>query len=174
MARPYKTASKRIIQRQSNGKFRKTTLADFGISENSGYRYCPDCGYGKKDKWFPIVDTAICPNCSKENSKPIEFKLSDKAIELQLKIKEISEAPFIDPSRMSEYRSLKIDFDNEYSEIKRCYFGNPIEIKYNIYRTEIETVKLYVPRKIKRKKEQIKYIKEQILERLSNNIYFDL
>ncbi len=38
MARPYKTRSKRIIMRASNGRFRKTTGADFGIG------VCPNEG----------------------------------------------------------------------------------------------------------------------------------
>lgn len=174
MSKPYKAPNGRIIQRQRNGKFRKTTLSDFGIAENSDYRYCPDCGYGKKEAWLPIVDSAICPHCGKQNSKPIVFKLSEKAIELQLKIKEISEAPFIDPKRISELRQLQNEFDKEYSETQKCYFGKPFEIDYMIYRSKMPKVKIYVPKTIKGKKEQRKYIKSKLMETISNNVYFDL
>ncbi len=40
MSRPYKARNKRIIPRSSSGRFRKTTMTDFGIGG-----VCPKCNH---------------------------------------------------------------------------------------------------------------------------------
>ena len=49
MARPYKARNKRIINRSSNGRFRKSTFSDIGMAE------CETCG----KLFFPDYDAAV-------------------------------------------------------------------------------------------------------------------
>ena len=62
----YKHPNGRVISRSYNGRFRKTTLADFGISNkqiNDGSKrlYCPKC----KKSCMPIMLSAkrTCEKC---------------------------------------------------------------------------------------------------------------
>ncbi len=68
MARWYKTPSKRLIARGSGGRFRKSTLADIGMSEcgGCGAIFTPDYSSLKGDFIDPramrdLQDT--CPEC---------------------------------------------------------------------------------------------------------------
>ena len=62
----YKHANKCIQMRGSNGRFRHTTLADFGFEEAKRPRICNQC-----DREFrPVVVTGICPGCGAEDSSP--------------------------------------------------------------------------------------------------------
>lgn len=75
----YKYPNKRIIGRDSKGRFKKTTLEDLGFDVNTTYLVCQKCGYGGKEKWMPIVRSGECPNCgNQEGHKEKEFTLSKK------------------------------------------------------------------------------------------------
>jgi len=63
----YKHTNKRIVQRGANGRFQKSTLKNtFGITANTERLICGACGYGKKDHFFPLIDTGFCPKCDKQ------------------------------------------------------------------------------------------------------------
>lgn len=69
MPKPYKAPNGRIIQRSRNGRFRRTTLRDFGISSSElqdGPAVCANCGYGSKETWRPILKTGYCPKCGSQ------------------------------------------------------------------------------------------------------------
>lgn len=60
---------RRIQMRSSNGRFRKSTLRDWGIGDNElqkGSAICANCGYGKEEKWHPILKTGYCPKCNSQ------------------------------------------------------------------------------------------------------------
>lgn len=67
MARPYKTKmSKRIIMRRPNGRFRKTTIEDLGVSRatlQDGPAVCINCGHGADVWWHPVMKEGFCPKC---------------------------------------------------------------------------------------------------------------
>jgi hypothetical protein len=63
----YKHNNKRIQHRSSSGRFRQSTLADFGIQVVKRPRICNNCGH----EWNPIVATGICPNCDAQDSAPV-------------------------------------------------------------------------------------------------------
>lgn len=75
MAKSYKTSSGRIIQRRGNGRFRGTTLQDFGISQSElsdGAMVCLGCGYGSNEYWRPVLKTGFCPKCGSQEKKAVE------------------------------------------------------------------------------------------------------
>lgn len=48
--------------RQSDGRWRKANLTDFGIKNSelqTGKAICADCLH----EWYPILKTGKCPNC---------------------------------------------------------------------------------------------------------------
>lgn len=66
MPRPYRAPNKRLIFRQANGRFRRATWADFGISDDEIQKYpavCVACGHGSDEQWTPILKSAPCPKC---------------------------------------------------------------------------------------------------------------
>ena len=68
----YKASSGRIIQRRSNGRFRQTTLRDFGIAKSeltTGGMICNGCGYGENEYWRPILITGNCPKCGSKDKR---------------------------------------------------------------------------------------------------------
>ncbi len=76
MPRSYRANNKRLINRSGNGRFRKTTLNDFGIGTNElqeGRAICADCGYGSDDckPWYPILKTGYCPECRSQKKKEL-------------------------------------------------------------------------------------------------------
>lgn len=77
MARPYRTrSSKRIIMRSGNGRFRKTTIQDLGVSKSSlqdGPAVCIDCGHGAAEWWHPVMKEGFCPRC--KSTKKISVNL---------------------------------------------------------------------------------------------------
>lgn len=65
MPKSYKTKSGRIIQRRSGGQFRRTTLRDFGITQDQmadSDMTCANCGH----TWRPILKTGYCPKCGSQ------------------------------------------------------------------------------------------------------------
>ena len=117
MARPYKTRSGRIIHRKSSGRFRQSTLADIGLTENTkGYYVCNDCGYGQCEKWLPILEPTECYRCDSKNIEPKKIFLSEKALKLKEEIDKHTKG-FIDPAWFrSEYPELKRKYDIEYNK----------------------------------------------------------
>ena len=73
MAKAYRTSSGRIIQRRGNGRFRGTTLQDFGIAKSDladGNMICAACGYGAgEEKWRPVMKTGYCPKCNSQEKR---------------------------------------------------------------------------------------------------------
>ena len=68
----YKASNGRIIHRKLNGRFRKTSLQDFGISKfqlQIGKAVCADCGFGEIENWKPILKTGFCPKCGSQNKR---------------------------------------------------------------------------------------------------------
>jgi len=73
MPRPYKTGSKRIINRSPNGRFRKTTMLDFGLGG-----FCDVCGHIKIRHYDgndsdPFIDPRLfryrCFTCEPRNTE---------------------------------------------------------------------------------------------------------
>ncbi len=134
MAKHYKTNSGRIIMRSKNGKFRKTTLADIGITVNSDYYVCNDCGFGEHDyreneRWLPIVKPDTCPNCKSKNIQAKKIQLSELYQQIQNEIEKNTRGT-IDPVWMrNEYPELKRKLENEYSRCLDKSFDIPQTMK---------------------------------------------
>jgi len=121
----YKAPNKRIIMRGSDGKFRITTLKDFGFKEASDIFYICVCGYGEDESWHPLLETGICPKCG---SKEKDFekmrerfaegfnndvqKLNTEELQIFYYLETILHNPMIDPRELSNYREKLISFCN--------------------------------------------------------------
>lgn len=117
MPKPYKARNKRIINRANNGRFRKTNLSDLGISESeiaTGYSVCANCGYGKEEDWTPIMLSAPCPKCnSSEKAKPkLKKEITPEIQQKYQEYKKLTEVRFIDPFKINEINSIRIDLYN--------------------------------------------------------------
>lgn len=69
----YKASNGRLIQRRGNGRFRATTLQDFGVASTDlahGSRRCKACGC----VWQPILVAGHCPECDACDSEAVEAK----------------------------------------------------------------------------------------------------
>lgn len=90
MPKSYKASNGRIIQRRGNGRFRATTLQDFGISKSDltdGPMICLTCGYGSAEYWRPVMKSGYCPKCGSTEKKPagqLEAGLQPKKTEAGL------------------------------------------------------------------------------------------
>lgn len=65
MSRSFIAPNGRIIRRGSRGRFRRTTLVDFGISNSEladGPMKCAYCGH----VWNPILKSGHCPECGSQ------------------------------------------------------------------------------------------------------------
>lgn len=63
--RAYRAGNGRIINRSGNGRFRRTTLQDFGIAKSeiaTEPKTCAHCGF----VWQPILKCGYCPKCDKQ------------------------------------------------------------------------------------------------------------
>lgn len=73
MPRPYVSPNGRVVIRDAFGRFRRSTLEDFGIAKSelqSGPAVCANCGYGSgEEKWYPILRTGQCPQCGSEEKE---------------------------------------------------------------------------------------------------------
>lgn len=85
MSRSYKARNKRIIQRGRNGRFRKTTMADFGIGG-----VCETCNHFMVrhydgDESEPFIDPRLfryrcftCEPMTEEEQRKADEKLEDE------------------------------------------------------------------------------------------------
>jgi hypothetical protein len=86
MARSYKRSNKSIQLRESNGRFKKATFADFGIEVCKRDRVCNQCG----NQWRPIVATGHCPKCDAQDS--VELPITVEEQEKLDRLKQIRKA----------------------------------------------------------------------------------
>lgn len=62
----------RMQHRLGNGRWRRTTLADFGVHQddvNHGQRFVCECGYGDDGSWEPILLSGVCPACERDEKR---------------------------------------------------------------------------------------------------------
>jgi len=65
MSRFYSMPNGRLIRRGRRGRFTRTTLIDFGISNGeiaTGPMKCAECGH----VWSPILKSGVCPECGSQ------------------------------------------------------------------------------------------------------------
>lgn len=64
----------RAQHRKANGRWRKTTLQDFGVRrEQINQEFVPmvcRCGYGADGQWVPLMLAGICPACRGTDKTP--------------------------------------------------------------------------------------------------------
>jgi len=67
MSRSYKAKNKRITQRSGDGKFRQTTLRDFGFKDSDlsdgSAQVCKSCHHAQR----AILRVWLCHHCGHEN-----------------------------------------------------------------------------------------------------------
>ena len=102
----YKAPNKRIIHRNSQGRFRKTTLTDIGIPQQSicdCEQICLDCGH----RFSPVIKQP-CRKCGSENVVDISetIEITEEIRPLVEEYKEIACVAFIDPFHMNRIEEL--------------------------------------------------------------------
>lgn len=131
--KPYRAKNKRIIQRESGGRFRRTTLKDIGLDPSSlqdGFAICKGCGHGESvdKRWFPIVVTGVCPKCgSQEKNTELRLKqieemaraewesLSKEGKSMLLKLQQLCAEAEIHPLSIKEIDILRLRLVREFN-----------------------------------------------------------
>lgn len=102
----YKNPNGGIIMRSGNGKFRKSTLEDFGIhdgNKNCDTYICNICG----DEFIPLTKSYIC--CGKNDIRIKEKVYTPEQQEIIDRIAAISNKPFINRKDLNDIEQLKRD-----------------------------------------------------------------
>lgn len=103
----YKRSNGLIQMRGSGGKFRKSTLEDFGIydaNKNLAVYICNVC----EREFVPVLHSGKC--CGVDNKRLKEVVLTDKQKEIQTKINAIRSKHFINRVDLDEITKLEKDF----------------------------------------------------------------
>ena len=97
-------------------------MEEVGFDVNDTYKVCVKCNYGDKEKWFPVLNSGICPECGSQEKKEKVIP-SQPCLDILDKIHEIRmQSPFMSLGRAKQIQELERDYDKEYKECVKLAF----------------------------------------------------
>ena len=102
----YKHSNGHRVHRDSSGRFRKSTLADIGITDGNTEGIVFICNVCERE-FIPIVLSGRC--CGVDNKRPKPIIVTQEEQELMDKITALKRRPFINRQILNEITALERD-----------------------------------------------------------------